>query len=103
MTLSAVSIPYYTFILPNGLAKFKRFAINVWQVSPDGKDDLTIAQEGLIAMTAWMNRLGLTMNIREFGVTRDMIPAIAEHVFLLDGGYKHLTKADVIAILNESF
>ncbi len=30
MTLSAVSLPYYRYIMPYGLAKFKRFAVNVW-------------------------------------------------------------------------
>ena len=39
MTLSAVSLPYYRHILPYGLAKFKRFAVNVWDVAPEGKSD----------------------------------------------------------------
>lgn len=30
MTLSAVSMPYYHHILPYGVEKFKRYAINVW-------------------------------------------------------------------------
>lgn len=38
MTLSAVSLPYYRFLLPYGLQKFKRYAVNVWDVNPDGKD-----------------------------------------------------------------
>lgn len=50
MTLAAVSIPYYKFIMPYGLAKFKRYAINVWNVSPDGKTDEEIANEGLSCM-----------------------------------------------------
>ena len=36
MTLAAVSLPYYRHIMPYGLAKFKRFAINVWDVRPTG-------------------------------------------------------------------
>ena len=32
MTLSAVSLPYYRHIMPYGLAKFCRFAVNVWGV-----------------------------------------------------------------------
>lgn len=30
MTLAAVSLPYYKHIMPYGLAKFVRFAKNVW-------------------------------------------------------------------------
>lgn len=35
MTLAAVSLPYYRHILPYGLSKFKRFAIEVWKVNPE--------------------------------------------------------------------
>ena len=37
MTLAAVSMAYYRFVCPFGLAKFKRFAMNVWDVNPEGK------------------------------------------------------------------
>lgn len=37
MTLSAVSLAYYRYIMPYGLDKFKRFAINVWNVSLKAK------------------------------------------------------------------
>ena len=37
MTLSAVSLPYYRLILPCGLPKFRRYAVNVWDVRPEGK------------------------------------------------------------------
>ena len=37
MTLSAVSLAYYRFILDAGLSKFARFAVNVWNVAPQGK------------------------------------------------------------------
>ena len=52
MTLAAVSLPYYRHILPYGLAKFKRFAVNVWGIDPAGKTDEQTAQAGLAAMEA---------------------------------------------------
>lgn len=69
MTLAAVSMAYYRFICPFGLAKFKRFAMNVWDVAPEGKSDKQIAAEGLERMEAYMRELGLTMNLRELGIT----------------------------------
>ena len=33
MTLSAVSLPYYRYIMPYGVKKVKRFAEEVWNVS----------------------------------------------------------------------
>lgn len=102
MTLAAVSLPYYRYILPYGLPKFKRFAIEVWKVNPEGRTDEEIAEEGLKAMEDWMKELGLAMNISELGATKDMIDGIADATLLLEGGYKVLKREEVVAILKES-
>nr|WP_304096594.1 iron-containing alcohol dehydrogenase [Mitsuokella multacida] len=102
MTLAAVSLPYYRHILPYGLPKFKRFAIEVWKVNPESKTDEAIAEEGLKAMEAWMKELGLAMNISELGATEDMIEGIADGTFILEGGYKVLDHEDIVKILKES-
>lgn len=102
MTLAAVSLPYYRHILPHGLPKFKRFAIEVWKVNPEGKTDEEVAQEGLKAMEAWMKELGLAMNISELGATEDMIDGIADGTFILKGGYKVLDREEIVKILKES-
>lgn len=102
MTLAAVSLPYYRHILPYGLPKFKRFAIEVWKVNPEGKTDEEIAEEGLKAMEDWMKELGLAMKISELGATKDMIDGIADATLLLEGGYKVLSRKEVVEILEES-
>lgn len=102
MTLSAVSLPYYRYIMPYGLAKFKRFAVNVWDVDADGKTDEQTALEGLAAMEGWMKELGLAMNLTELGVTEDMVEGIADSTLVLDGGYKVLEREEIVKILRES-
>lgn len=102
MTLAAVSIPYYKFIMPYGLAKFKRYAINVWNVSPDGKTDEEIANEGLSCMENWMKEISLVMNLKDLGVKDDMIDGIAKGSFIMDGGYKVLNHDEIVQILKES-
>lgn len=102
MTLSAVSIPYYKFIMPYGLQKFKRYAINVWDVNPNGKTDEEIAKQGLEEMEKYMREIGLVMNISELGVKEEMIDGIADGTFIMEGGYKVLERGDVIQILKES-
>lgn len=102
MTLSAVSLPYYRFIMPYGLKKFMRFATEVWGISAEGKSDEELAYAGLAAMEDWMKKLGLAMTISEIGATEDMIDGIADGTFILEGGYKILTKEDVKTILRES-
>lgn len=102
MTLSAVSIPYYKHILPYGLPKFKRYAMNVWNVLPDAKTDQEIALEGLARMESYMKEIGVVMHNRELGVTEEMLDGIADGVFVLEGGYKVLNRSDILAILKES-
>ena len=102
MTLAAVSMAYYRHIMSYGLKKFVRYAENVWNVSPDGKSDEQIAEEGLKAMESWMKKIGLVMNLTELGVKKDMVEGIADSTLIMDGGYKILTKEEVIKILTES-
>ena len=102
MTLAAVSLPYYRYILPYGLQKFKRFAVNVWDVDPAGKTDEQVAEEGLRAMESWMRELGLVMNISELGAAEEMLEGIADATLVMNGGYKVLDRAEILSILKNS-
>ena len=102
MTLAAVSLPYYRHILPYGLPKFKRFAVNVWGVDAAGKTDEQVAQEGLAAMESWMKELGLAMNISALGATEEMIEGLADATLVMNGGYKVLGRDEIVAIFRES-
>lgn len=102
MTLAAVSMAYYRYIMKYGLKKFARYAAVVWGVNADGKSDEEVAADGLSEMEKWMTGLGLTMNLTELGVTPDMIDAIADSTVTKKGGYKALDKAEIKKILRES-
>lgn len=102
MTLSAVSLAYYKYIMDAGLHKFVRFAKNVWNVNPDGKTDKEIALEGLSKMEDWMKELGLSMNLREIGATEDMLDDMVNATLIMEGGYKILNKNEIREILKAS-
>lgn len=106
MTLSAVSLAYYKTQMEAGLSKFVRFAKNVFDVPGEvggkAKSDMQIALEGLDQMKKWMQEIGVTLSLKELGVTPDMFDGIASATFIMDGGYKTLSKDDVIQILKES-
>ncbi|MBO5164609.1 MAG: iron-containing alcohol dehydrogenase [Ruminococcus sp.] len=102
MTLAAVSLPYYRYIMPYGLKKFARFAVNVWGISADGMTDEQLANEGLNALENWMKELGLVMKISELGVSEEMIEGIADGTLIMTGGYKVLDRDEVIQILKAS-
>ena len=103
MTLSAVSLPYYRHIMPYGLAKFVRFAKNVWDIDATGKTDEQVASEGLEAMENWMKELGLVLKITELGATEDMIPDLVKGTIVMTGGYKKLEAGEIEQIFRESF
>lgn len=102
MTLSAVTMPYYKFILPYGTAKFARYAVNVWNVNPDGKTQTEVAEEGLNAMERWMKKIGLVMKLKDLGANEDMLDGMTQSTLLMDGGYKVLSKEEIRKILKES-
>lgn len=102
MTLAAVSLPYYRYIMPYGVKKFARFATEVWSISRDGKTDEQLANEGLNAMESWMKEIGLVMNLKELGTTDEMIEGIADATLILNGGYKVLDRDEIVNILKES-
>ncbi len=102
MTLAAVSLPYYKYIMDDGLAKFVRFAENVWEIRPEGKSDKEISLAGLDAMEAWMKELGLAMSMSELGAEESMLDDLVNATFILNGGYKLLTKEDIREIFKQS-
>ena len=88
--------------MKDGLAKFVRYAENVWNVNPEGKTDEEIAEEGLVEMGKFMQEIGVAMKASEVGVTEENIRGIAEHTLIMDGGYKVLNADDIEKILRES-
>ena len=102
MTLAAISLPYYRYIMPYGLPKFVRFAKMVWDVNPEGKSDTEIAEEGLSRMEEWMQELGLVMHAGELGAGEKDIEDLVRGTFILDGGYKKLTKEEAAEIFRAS-
>ncbi len=85
-----------------GLAKFVRFAENVWNVRPEGKTDEQIAEAGLEALKSWMLEIGLPLTISELGATEEMIPGITKGTICYPAGYMDLKPEDVTEILKES-
>lgn len=49
-----------------------------------------------------MRTLGLVLNIKELAATPDMLEGIVAGSFITKGGYKVLTKEDIMSVLIES-
>ena len=61
-----------------------------------------VAKEGLAALENWMKKIGVSLNITELGAKPEMIEGMADATFILKGGYKVLTREEVVQILKES-
>lgn len=104
-TLAAVTDTYYRLLIDksaDAVARFKRLAVNVWNVNAEGKDDKAVAIEGLETMEAWMRSLGLAMTISECGGKEEDIEKYCDATFINTTGYYTLTREDVARIFRKS-
>lgn len=104
MGLAAVSIAYYRQKIPFAVARFKKFAINVFNVDPDKKTDLAVANEGIDALADFIKKSEMCSSLRELGISDESkLKAIASSVSCYPTSYQTLTTDDVYKILKESF
>ena len=102
MTLSGVSVAYYRHIMEAGLHKFARFARTVWDIEAGNRSERELAEAGIEALEAWIREIGAATEITSLGVTEDMLEGIADATFIMPGGYKRLTHAEVVEVLRAS-
>ena len=102
--LAVVHPTYYKHICKDGLTKFKRFAVNVWGISENGKTDEEIALAGIDALADYIKKIGLPTTLRELGLhDKNILPEIAASCNASPGSYGAMNKEKILDILNECF
>ena len=102
--LAVVHPTYYRHICKDGLTKFKRFAVNVWGISENGKTDEEIALAGIDALYDFIKKIGLPTTLRELGLNdKNILPEIAASCNASPGSYGAMNKEKILDILNECF
>lgn len=102
--LAVIHPTYYRHICKDGLTKFKRFAVNVWSISENGKTDEEIALAGIDALYDFIKKIGLPTTLRELGLNdKNILPEIAASCNASPGSYGNMNKEKILEILNESF
>ena len=95
---------YYRHIYRDGLAKFVRFAENVWGIPREGKTDDALARAGIDALAAFIEEIGLPTTLRELGVTdRSQLKEIADSCGISAGSYRKMTQDEILNIFLECF
>lgn len=100
--LAVLQPVYYRHIYKDGPGKFKRFATEVWGISPEGKTDEEIACAGIDALKDFIREMGLPATLRELGVDENTdLKAIADSCAIVSGGYRRLTHGEIFEIFRE--
>ncbi len=102
MGLSALSIPYYKLIYKYNIPKFKRFAINVFNVEPIGTDE-EIALKGIDALKKYILDNEMVLSIRELGITSEEECIEIAKTVERGGGYHDLSEKEAIDIYLSSY
>lgn len=93
---------YYRHIYPYGLAKFKRFATQVWDIPAEERTDEEIALAGIDALRAFIAEIGLPVSFKDLGIGEDLpLKAIADSCNLAPGSYKKMTHEEIYQIFQE--
>lgn len=102
MGLAAISRAYYPYIYKHNIDKFKKFAINVWNVSGEDKSDEEIALAGLKCLDDFIVNNKMAKNLVELGATKEMLPLIAKSS-RNGGGYGKVSSKDILQILKNCY
>ena len=95
---------YYRHIYKDGLAKFKRFAVRVWDIDPTGKTDEEVAAAGVEALSDFIKEVGLPTTLRELGVDESIdLETIAVSCNVAPGSYKKMCHEEIARIFQEAF
>lgn len=102
--LAVLQPVYYRHIYKDGLAKFQRFAVNVWGISLEGKTGEALALAGVEALADFIIECGLPTTLRELGVNESTdLKAIADSCSLVPGSYKKMTPEEILKIFQECY
>ena len=94
---------YYRHIYKDGLSKFKRFAVRVWDIDPAGKTDEETAAAGVEALADFIKEIGLPTTLRELGIDQSVdLGAVAASCNKAPGSYKKMCHAEIARIFQEA-
>ena len=102
--LAVLQPVYYRHIYRYGLAKFVRFAEEVWKIPRAGRSDEEMAKAGIEALAGFIQEMGLPTTLRELGISdRAILKEIADSCNISQGSYKRMTREEILEMLQECF
>lgn len=102
--LAAVWGSWARYVFSEDASRFAKFAVNVMDIEPEGKDDKDLALAGIEAMEAFYRSIHMPASLKELGIepTDDQIEEMAYKCTFMGrrtvGGFKSLGREDIIKI-----
>lgn len=97
----AVLFPHWMrYNMHHDLARFKRLAVNVFNVDPTGKSDEQVAEEGIAALRAFWDSIGAPSRLADYDIDDSKLELMADKAvrFGAFGNFAKLEKEDVMEI-----
>lgn len=97
----AILFPHWMkYNMHHDLARFKRLAVNVFNVDPTGKSDEQVAEEGIAALRAFWDSIGAPSRLADYDIDDSKLELMADKAvrFGSFGNFAKLEKEDVMEI-----
>lgn len=103
MGLAVIQPALYRHLAPEAREQFARWAVEVWGVDAQGKDNLTVALEGIDRLQAFIDEMGLPTTFATMGAdaSDETLRAVADTCVLTPGCAKRLDREEIFQILCE--
>ncbi|UGB30046.1 iron-containing alcohol dehydrogenase [Metabacillus sp. B2-18] len=90
--------------LDQNVSRFVQLAVNVFDVDPTGKDDRSVALEGIDKLREFWSSIGAPYRLKDYDINDENIDLMADKAMINGefGNFKSLNKDDVVAILTAS-
>lgn len=100
--LAVIHPVLYRHIYKEGVAKFARFAEEVWKIQRGNKSDEELAEAGIKALEDFIHEIGLPTTLREMNITdTEILRKVADSCNITAGCCKQLTHDEIYEILME--
>lgn len=98
--LAIVFPNWMKYVYKNSINKFKKYAVNIWNVDTKNKTEEEIALEGINKTKEYFSRVGAPVTLSEVNIPESDIDKIVETVILTgEGSYLKIDKEDIKNIL----
>lgn len=93
---------YYRHIYKDCIPKFKRFAVEIWEIAPNKMTDDEIASAGIEKLAEFIKEIGLPTTFAELGIDENFdLKAIADSCNISAGSLRKMTHEEIYEIFKE--